>query len=393
VFLIIKEIVVVTVAVISAIFTGFSFSPEAVFAPDLPPPARISIDAFSPPLAIPITSDDVVQETESEVEMAETGIVAEEESSEPTYDPRDTLADVIAEITTPSPAEPENPGSPLTPQAVNELVRSAIVNIVCITERAGPVNPISGSGVVIDSGGTILTNAHVAQYLLLKDYPSPNFVECIVRTGSPARATYTAELLFLPPSWIADNAHKIDDENPVGNGEHDWALIRISGIIQGSGAPRTLPSLPLATTVPTIGDPIIAAGYPAGFLGGITIARELHAASAASTIQNVYTFGDQTIDVFSVGGTIVAQQGSSGGAIVNMDGVLTGVIVTTTNASVTALRDLRAISTEYIMRDFISEVGVDIETFFSSNLDEEGRLFRERIAPRLTQALVSVLEN
>ena len=32
-------------------------------------------------------------------------------------------------------------------------------------------NPISGSGVIVDSRGVVLTNAHVGQFFLLHDYP------------------------------------------------------------------------------------------------------------------------------------------------------------------------------------------------------------------------------
>ena len=72
--------------------------------------------------------------------------------------------------------------------AVNSAARAALVNILC-TSR-GSVRPISGSGVIIDSRGVILTNAHVAQYVLLAENPAIN-LSCVIRTGSPAAASKT----------------------------------------------------------------------------------------------------------------------------------------------------------------------------------------------------------
>src|SRR3989338_2839263 len=71
---------------------------------------------------------------------------------------------------------------------INQKTREALVNIFCVTKSGGIFKPASGSGIIIDKRGIILTNAHVAQYFLLKDYLEQNFIECIVRVGSPARA-------------------------------------------------------------------------------------------------------------------------------------------------------------------------------------------------------------
>src|SRR3989344_8619427 len=83
-------------------------------------------------------------------------------------------------------------------EQINIETRAALVNILC-TSRTG-INGISGSGIIVDSRGVILTNAHVGQYFLLRDYINPGNITCTVRIGSPAQERYTATLLYLPPA-------------------------------------------------------------------------------------------------------------------------------------------------------------------------------------------------
>ncbi|MBP9832376.1 MAG: trypsin-like peptidase domain-containing protein [Candidatus Pacebacteria bacterium] len=278
--------------------------------------------------------------------------------------------------------------------ALNNKVREAIVNIICVTKNAGPLNSISASGVIIDPRGTIITNSHVGQYLLLKDYPSPGFIECTIRTGSPAQPKYTAELLFLPPSWIADNASKINQSKPTGNGEHDYAFLRITGTVHPNIIlPTAFSFLSVSITPPEEGQTLIAAGYPAGFLGGITVQKDLYASSAITRVEELFTFKTDTIDLFSLGGSVVAQQGASGGAAVNDIGSLIGIIVTATDAPDTASRDLRAITTSYIIRDFKKESGVGIDTYLNGDTAVAAQTFGSTVAPALTAQLIKAIES
>ena len=280
----------------------------------------------------------------------------------------------------------------LSPLSLNERVRASLVNILCTTKTSGPLHSITGSGVFIDPRGVLLTNAHVAQYFLLKDYPSPDFFSCVIRTGSPAYPTYRARLLYLPPSWIRANAEKIDDDTPIGNGEHDYALLLVNEVIdEGAPLPNPFPYLPLLYSEVNEGDDVLVAGYPAGFLGGITVAKELYAASAPARIGELFTYASTTVDIFSVGGSIVAQQGSSGGAVVDTNGNLVGLIVTSTITGETSTRDLHAVATSYIARDFENERGIPLPTLFSYNLEEQSTLFTNTTAPQLLVELIKVL--
>ncbi|TSD05687.1 MAG: hypothetical protein Greene07147_392 [Parcubacteria group bacterium Greene0714_7] len=306
-----------------------------------------------------------------------------------TTTPKQTTAPktTVAVITTPA-------KEPVNQIALNNKVREAIVNIICVTKNAGPLNSISASGVIIDPRGTIITNSHVGQYLLLKDYPSAGFIECTIRTGSPAQPKYTAELLFLPPSWIADNASKINQSKPTGNGEHDYAFLRITGTVHPSiTLPTAFSFLSISVTPPEEGQTLIAAGYPAGFLGGITVQKELYASSAITHVVELFTFNTDTIDLFSLGGSIIAQQGASGGAAVNENGALMGIIVTATDAPDTASRDLRAITTPYIIRDFKKESGVAIDTYLNGDTTVAAQTFGSTVAPALTAQLIKAIES
>lgn len=385
-----KDLGLLLIWLFTATLASIGFSPGAVVAPDLEPPVRILIE--NP------------YENRREIEPVKETATAENDGHEKQNgsetpqeatagaDPFKELADAFAKLAEEKTIPPLD--TPSFAGNANDLVRSALVNIICVTETSGPFNSISASGVIIDSRGVILTNAHVAQYFLLENYPKPGFVECTIRTGSPATAKYTAELLYLPPSWITQNAQKIDDENPTGNGEHDYALVRITGTVSKNiTMPNSFPALPVSLGTPDTGDSVLVAGYPAGFLGGITIAKELYAVSAQAKVGQLFTFGSQSIDLYSIGGTVVAQQGSSGGAVANQKGTLVGLVVTATDAPDTASRDLRALTTEYIVNDFKKETGVSLPDFLSPNLTERALSFRLVTMPSLTKALTDVLEK
>ena len=67
------------------------------------------------------------------------------------------------------------PPSLIPLEELNTKTRAALVNILCTTKWSGSFSPITGSGIIIDPKGVILTNAHVAQYYLLKDYLTKDF--------------------------------------------------------------------------------------------------------------------------------------------------------------------------------------------------------------------------
>jgi hypothetical protein len=274
---------------------------------------------------------------------------------------------------------------------VNASVRQSLVNILCITKVAGSLHPISGSGVMIDSRGVVLTNAHIGQYFLLKDFLTPNFIDCTLRTGSPAKIAYKATLLYISAPWIERHYPDIVVADPTGTGENDFALLLVTGSATAAPLPASFPSLPLELSDAAVnqGQMVTSAGYAAGFLGGLTIEQDLFASSAVSSVREVFTFDSGSPDLFSIGGTIVAQKGSSGGAVADADGNLVGVIVTATEAPTTAERDLRAITLSHIDRSLTKSTGSGIRALLSGNLVPKAAFFESTLAPHLRDLLTS----
>ncbi|MDE2071594.1 MAG: trypsin-like peptidase domain-containing protein [Patescibacteria group bacterium] len=279
-----------------------------------------------------------------------------------------------------------------TPDQVNDAARAAVVNIYCTTLAGGDLNPISGSGVVIDSRGIILTNAHVAQFLLLRDYLTKDNIDCVVRTGGPAAPRYRAQVLYLPPEWVVANAEQIKKEHATGTGQFDYAFLRITGATNGKPLPDPLPHVPMSVSADS-GQRVVLAAYPAGFLDGINTSKALYLTSAITTIGQLYSFGDtHTVDILSVGGTVVSQSGASGGAVVRVsDGALVGIITTDSNATTTSARNLYAVSINYIDRALSAAGKGGILGLLSGDLAQKAADFATTTAPQETQLLESAL--
>jgi hypothetical protein len=272
-------------------------------------------------------------------------------------------------------------------EQINETARKSVVNILCQTKSGGTINPITGTGVVIDSRGIILTNAHIAQYFLIKDLYVEDFVQCTIRTGSPAYPRYNAELVYISPTWVENNKAILRSTNPKGTGENDYAFLRITSSIDGS----LLPNFPHLTIKVSegfeIGEVVNLVAYPAGFLGGQSVQQDLSLTSALTTIQEVFTFKDTTTDLISIPGTILSQKGASGGAVVNKDTSLVGIITTSSDAPTTDKRDLRAIALPYINRAIEAETGMNLPSFLSQNLAVYAKNFQLNTAPSLSKLI------
>lgn len=278
---------------------------------------------------------------------------------------------------------------------ININVRNSLVNILCTSKQGGSFKPITGSGVIIDEKGVILTNAHMAQYFLLKNYPTDESLDCVIREGSPAKPKYKARLLYISSRWVQDNAEKIKDDNPTGTGENDYAFLLVT---ENTNSTVSLPEKFSfvefdISDLFDIEDNVLLAGYPAGFLGGISIQKDLYISSSIVKIQESFTFKENTTDLFSIGSSVVAQQGSSGGAVMSDTNKLLGIITTSSEGDTTEERDLRAITLSHINRSFIEEVGFNIYDLLSSEVAARAEIFNKDIVPTLTQMLVDELEK
>lgn len=274
---------------------------------------------------------------------------------------------------------------------LNDLVRSATVNISCIAP--GSRGPASGSGVIIDPRGVILTSAHVAQYLLLEKSGQIS-IDCVIRTGSPASAQYRAEVLYISTEWVRDHASEVREEGALGTGENDYALLRITESTTNKKLPSSYPFITPNTReeAQVTGQSVIISSYPAGFLGGISTLYELNLVSTITTIKELFTFSEAlTADVIALGGVISAQSGSSGGAVADGAGRLLAIIATSSQADQTANRDLRAVTLFHINQSIIRETGASLNQYLEGNLSEIQGLFDTAIVPDLEKQFLDEL--
>ena len=268
--------------------------------------------------------------------------------------------------------------------------RQALVNIFCTLTTEKSIRTTTGTGFFIDPDGVIITNAHVAQFLLLAKTDVLGDTECTIRSGNPATPTYTAELLYLPPAWVQENAGIIYEAVPMGTGERDYALLYVSSRVDAEPLPAVFPALafdtePLPITARGMG--VTAAGYPATNLLENGPTADLVPQSASSTLSELYTFGSNYADVFSIQGTAVGAEGASGGPILNESGEVIGVIVTRGDDTVDGAGSLRAITMSHIQQTILEETGFSLVANAEGNLPYRAQIFAETLSPFLLTIL------
>ncbi|MFZ2167728.1 MAG: serine protease [Minisyncoccia bacterium] len=251
-----------------------------------------------------------------------------------------------------APAPLPSSGS-LSLDAAALALRGALVNIMCYAPAGSAIHSILGSGVFIDSKGIILTNAHIAQYFLLVD----KGVSCTIRTGSPATNAYKAALIYLSPAWIHANATILSQVQPTGTGEYDYALLAVTSSATATPLPAVFPYVPLAELAPANHSSVVIASFGAQFLDQSQIQSSLYPIVVFGSIKDVFTFGVNTVDDIALGGTVAAQEGSSGGGVVDVSGTLVGTITTSTVEGSTDTRSLSAITASYIRSQYSREMG------------------------------------
>ncbi len=283
---------------------------------------------------------------------------------------------------------------------LNEKTRASLVNILCTTKRGGSFEPLSGSGVIIDPRGVIVTNAHVAEFFLLEDYQTEDNIDCVIRMGSPARPLYKASLLNISEKWVRETASSINNNERTGTGENDYALLLISENVGGEPIRENtvFPYLSINTDFSAQKNhPIFLAGYPAEFLGGIIIQKDLWPVSSSVEVQTSYYFdeeGKEKADVLGLGGSVIAQSGASGGAVVDSyTGELVGVVVTTSEAKTTKDRNLNAITLNHISRAMAKATGRGLKDFLRLDLKKELQKFQANQFETLKSVLVKELEK
>lgn len=272
----------------------------------------------------------------------------------------------------------------------------ALVNIFCTSATDRSVRTTTGTGFFIHDKGVILTNAHVAQYLLLQNTDIFGETVCTIRTGNPASPRYIAELLYLPPSWIMAHATNIIEEAPTGTGERDYALLYVTKSLDESPLPAKFPALAHNSSLLPQGAKglsVMATGYPAEDVLRNRDFDNLIPRSATTTISELYTFKDNTADVFSMRGTPVGQQGSSGGPITSTKAEVIGLIATRGDDNVDGVGSLRAITTSHIDGTMIEETGFSLARNISGDIENRAQIFNDTITPLLTKLLTLEIQE
>ncbi len=285
--------------------------------------------------------------------------------------------------------------SPETP--INVQMKASIVNILCEYKTDAYTRTTTGTGFFIHENGVILTNAHVAQFLLLKGtHDTIKAAGCIVRSGDPATPRYKAELLFISPTWISHNAKLITEETPRGTGEFDYALLYVAGSLDGTPLPTVFPAIPVDTTFLSknlTNAEVLTAGYPAEKLFQNGANAKLIPKVASTTIHELYTFGSNYADIFSIGSTQVGEQGASGGPIVLPTKGAIGLIVTKGDELTDGTSSLRGLTLSYIDRTIQAETGFSLIQNAQGDLPFRSEVFAKALAPFLGQLLTYELRD
>lgn len=281
---------------------------------------------------------------------------------------------------------------------LEDSVRGALVNIYCQYKTKQYIRTTTGSGFFINQKGVIITNAHIAQFLLLEDVGTDvHDVDCVIRTGDPATPKYKAELLYISPTWIFENADLITDEMPRGTGERDYALLYVSESTDGTALPTRFPAIPMDVALlsrSVSGSSVVTAGYPAGALIRNGAGAKLLPVTATTKIGTLYTFGSNYADIFSVSDSPVGEQGASGGPIVTTNSRnAIGLIVTKGDEALEGEHSLRALTLSYVNRTIIEETGFSLLQNMQGDVAYRGSIFKKAMVPFLAGILEEELAH
>lgn len=270
--------------------------------------------------------------------------------------------------------------------AINSI-ENVLVNILCIRQIGNKISLTTGSGVIISSTGVVLTNAHVAQQFLLKDAG----YNCTLRRENIPLYGFNAVPLYISETWIEENYLQLNNSTPTGTGKYDYALLLITGNTNPTLALPAFPSLKINTDSNFLdaGDMVTIAGYPGKMTSSLEIAKNTELQTDRVRIREIFTLGQNTVDVVATGDTTVAQRGSSGGGAFK-DNVLGGIIVSTNSGSSAGYLVANVLTLSYINREIKNETGRSLSSFITGNLQKQAEDF-ELVAPHLEELLMKNL--
>jgi len=263
-------------------------------------------------------------------------------------------------------------------------IENVSVNILCVKQSGNRTCLTTGSGVIISSSGVVLTNSHVAQYFLLKDAG----YNCTLRRENIPFYGFNAKPLYISEGWIENNSRQITNPSPTGTGKYDYALLKITGNTNPTIPLPKFPSLKLNTSSGFLdtGDSVTVSGYPSVVTSSLDLAKNVKLKTEKIRVREIFTLGNNTIDVVASTDTNVAQRGSSGGGVFK-NNELAGIIVSTNNGSTAGKYVVNILTLDYINREIKNETGKNLSNFVSGDLSKALEDF-SIVAPHLTQLLM-----
>ncbi len=292
----------------------------------------------------------------------------------------------VTEKTLPTPLPSTFPTATPEPPTFSSA-ENTVVNVYCTIRNKTSITQITGSGVVVSPNGVVLTNAHVAQFVLLADYLKDPNRKCEVRTGTIAKSSYSVHVLYISPQWVKNNADNLSDTDPKGTGEFDYGFLVMSS--GNKNLPAVLPYLELNDEIESIGSKVTAIGYPASQLNAEQVSKSLERLKDTTEISKTYSFGYTKADLLIAQTDEVAQKGSSGGALISYLGKLDGIISTSIPNPQTGHTSLAAISAPYIKVDYHNSTGGHISELFSDNPQAKYKEFENSVGFSLARILLS----
>ena len=281
-----------------------------------------------------------------------------------------------------------------TPNVSSNNIEDVTVNIVCSSTSGNLINVSTGSGVIIDPKGVIMTNAHVGQFVLLEDYyRSKNKMDCGIYRENIPTFGYTVDILYISPDWIRENSNLINSPSPRGTGEFDYALLYITGSTNPTfQKPRKFPysEISLLDDNYEKNNSVEVSGYPGAPKNIIDIARAGILKTDIVLIKDVFTFNDGNIDIFSTTKTNVGARGASGGGAFLNDNLI-GIISTTNGEQNNA--EINALTTTYINTDIKNNTGKSIKSLLSNDPVDNVKDFSNKYGYSLFNILIEELDN